>query len=919
MHVGGSALIGRATELVLLRKALTEAIGGRPHMVVCSGEAGIGKTRLLTELARDAERRGVPVFWARSLELPDAPPYWLWHQVLGAIEGDGSADRAALFERIVDRLADITDTTGGLLVVDDIQWADEPSLVALLHVVRSLRGRRLLLCAAERQHRESPGWRSVKPRLMSEAAVESIVVPGFSIEETVRYLAVLADREIDEPLARTVRALTGGNPFFIRELGRMVQSTPDAEISALPPRLVDVVRTRVAVLSAATQHLLSAASLLGEQFPLAIAARLVERPMMECLPMADEAIRAGLLTPGSAAGRVTFSHGIVRAALASVLPLHQRVLLHGRAVQAIEDLYADDLDEHLAELARHAGEAAIAGGRDRAAYWARRAADHAAASLAFEEADRLYGQALGHTPAADSVDRVRLLLAKAAAAVRCSRLESAGPVCAEAFVVARRLDDPELLAEAALVLEPIGERGWDRDVRDRCDDALDRLTDEQSALCARVLARKAESLLYLGEYHEVREISATALRHAFFSGDRDAFAAALAARQLACSGPEYVTERESLAARMIEVGRGARRPAVEMRGWLWAADTHWQRGQLDEADRAVAALAWCVERVGGPMARWHLLVAQAACAQARADFATALRLSGAAFALLSALDHPAAFGTYASLIGAIGHHHGYPEPALVSLPPARRADIRNELLGLIGPALMSLELGRTAEAEQLYRRAGTPRNWTVPPYFTLDALAVGTHIAVALHAVEDIEHFRERLAPWRGHHVTSSAGASNYFGPIELLLGKCAAALGDWDAADTDLAAAARICTDIGAPGFAVEAEAERALLAARRGDTATARALAERTLPTARALDMPPWVTRLEPLLKGAGTQPLSPREQEVAALIAAGRTNREIARTLMISERTAQNHVQHILGKLGYTRRSQIAVWAARRVSQE
>ncbi|WP_067534805.1 ATP-binding protein [Nocardia crassostreae] len=696
MHSGESVLVGRATELAALRKALSGAIGGRPHMVVCSGEAGIGKTRLLTELARDAERRGVPVLWARSLELSDAPPYWLWRQVLGATAGDGPADRATLFERIVDRLAEATDATGGLLVVDDIQWADEPSLVALLHVVRSLRGRRLLLCAAERQHDETPGWRAVKPRLMSEAVVESLTVPSFSVEETNSYLAVVADREVDAQLARTVRALTGGNPFYIRELGRSVWSDPDAGVPALPPRLVDVVRTRVDGLPPGTRELLSAAALLGEEVSLAVAARLVERPMMECLPLADEAIRAALLTPGRSADRVTFSHGIVRAALASALPMHRRVLLHDRAVAAIEELCAGELDAHLAELARHAGEAAIAGDRDRAARWARRAADHAAARLAYEEADRLYGQALGHTPVADAADRVRLLLAKAAAAVRCGRLEAAGTACAEAFAAARRLGDAELLAEAALVVEPIGERGWDRELRDRCDDALAQLTEAQSALCARVLARKAETLLYLGEYEDVREISSAALRHAFFSGDRDAFAAALASRQLACSGTEYVTERETLATRMIGVGRDARRPAVEMLGWLWAADVHWQRGRLDEAERAVAALAWCVDRVGGPMARWHLLVAQAACAQARGEFGTALRLSGAGFALLSPLEHPAAFGTHASLLTAVGHHHGYTESPEHRLPPSRLGDIRNELFGWIGPAFMLLGLGRTA-------------------------------------------------------------------------------------------------------------------------------------------------------------------------------------------------------------------------------
>ncbi|WP_040698798.1 ATP-binding protein [Nocardia vinacea] len=913
MERGGAALVGREAELRALRTALDEAVAGRPHMVVCSGEAGIGKTRLLTEVAQEAEQRGLAVLWARSLELADAPPYWLWRQVSDS--AGGSVDRAGLFEGIVESLAQATDVTGGLLVVDDIQWADEPSLVALLHVVRSLRGRRLLICAAERPHRESPGWRAVKPRLLSEGAVESIAVQGLSLEETERYLTIVAGREIDTPFARTVRNLTGGNPFYIRELGRSVPSVPGATSPVLPPRLVDVVHARIEALSPATRELLVSTSILGEEFSLVVAASLVERTVLQCLPAVDEAIRAGVLTTNSAAGRVAFAHGIVRTALVAELPLERRVGLHVRAAHAIEELFADDIAEHFAELARHWGEVAITGDREPAARWARRAADHAAAGLAHEEADRLYGLALEYSPAADSPDRARLLLAKSLAAVRSGRLAAAGAVCVEAFSLARRLQDATLMAEAVLVLEPIGERRWDRDLRDRCEEALAHLTDTQSACCARVLARKAETLLYLGEYAEVRNTSATALRHAFISGDRDAFAAALNARQLACGGPEYVKERETLAARMIEVGLQSRNPAIELRGRLWAADTHWQCGRLDEADRTVAALAWCVERVGGPVARWHLLVAQAACAQARADFETALRLGGEAYALLARLEHPAAYGAYSSLLTTIGHHYGYAHDPELRLPSDRLDDVRNELFSSIGPAFAMLGQGRTAEAEQLYRRAGAPPNWVVPPYFALDALAVGAHLAVASNATEDIEYFHRRLASWRDHHIASGTGGSKYFGPVELVLGKTAAALSRWEDAETDLVAASRISAAIGAPAFAVEAEAERALLGLRRGDAAAARAIAGNALPKARVLSMTPWIARLEQLLETTGAQPLSPREQEVAALVAAGHSNREIARTLVISERTAQNHVQHILVKLGYTRRSQIAAWAARR----
>lgn len=922
MIAGDKALVGRDLELGILRAALASALAGNPRIALCSGEAGVGKTRLLTELAREAQQQSVPVWWARSLELGDAPPYWLWRQIVdldGRAADSDPADRAALFTEIVDWLGKTSEAAGGVLVVDDIQWADEPSLIALLHVVRSLRGQRLLICLAERMAPASPGWLAVKPRLHAEAAVETIALQGLSIDDTATYLEMLVEGRVSATVARQIREFTGGNPFFIRELGRTVPQHSRADQVVVPPRLVDVVADRIAGLSADAQQLLRAASILGENFGLAIAARLVLLQSVEILPAVDEAIKAGLLAFDSAPGQVRFSHAIVRAALAAGLSLHERVQLHMRAAAAIEELHADALDSHLAELARHWAEVAVTGDHVPAALWCRRAADHAMTALAFEESERLYRMALDHS-APDTEPYGRLLLAVATAASRAGRWDAAGEACADAVRIANRLDDAELLADAALALTPAGEPVWDRDIRDRCAEALRRLAPGHPALRARLLARRVEALVYCGEYGDVLGISSAALHQADESGDVDAVVAALSARQLACSAPEYVDEREQLAARTIEMGSAMGKPAVEMWGRLWAADVGWQHGRLDEVAREVRALAWCAERAGGPIARWHVLVAQAAVAQARAEFETAIQLATAAFELLAPLGHPAATGAYLALRAAVGHHIGHRESELPEVPPELAGAARNELFKLIGLAFVLAESGRIAEAEQLYRRSGAPETWTVPPYFSIDAMAVGAQIAIAIGDVDNIGYFRERLGRWRGWHVVNSAGSGNYFGPVELVLGKCAAAVGRWDEADVDLATAERICLEIGAPGFAVEAEAERAVLAVRRGDEATARTYAESALRRAEVLGMTPWVTTLRAVLDVAlPDEGLSPREREVAELVAGGKSNREIAQALVISERTAQNHVQHILVKLSFANRSQIPAWVARKYPDE
>jgi DNA-binding CsgD family transcriptional regulator len=192
-------------------------------------------------------------------------------------------------------------------------------------------------------------------------------------------------------------------------------------------------------------------------------------------------------------------------------------------------------------------------------------------------------------------------------------------------------------------------------------------------------------------------------------------------------------------------------------------------------------------------------------------------------------------------------------------------------------------------------------------------------VAIGLGRIDDIAYLCAEFEPLRGRHVANGAGPGGYLGPVELHLGKAAAALGALEEAIADLTAAARISTTIGAPGFAVEASVELAEALARRGtraDTGRAHSVLAAAAPDAQRLGMVPFSRRIEGLrarLPAAGPPPLSPREREVARLVGKGLTNRQIAEALYVSERTAQNHVQHILTKLGFANRSQIAVWSS------
>ena len=195
------------------------------------------------------------------------------------------------------------------------------------------------------------------------------------------------------------------------------------------------------------------------------------------------------------------------------------------------------------------------------------------------------------------------------------------------------------------------------------------------------------------------------------------------------------------------------------------------------------------------------------------------------------------------------------------------------------------------EAAALYRSLGTVPGWRAHAHATLAAYAFGILVATALDATEDVAALRLLLGPHRGLHVASGAGAVAYFGPSEVWLGVAAGHLGLLDDAVDDLERAVKACAVSRAEGFHAEAQYEPAAVLARRairGDLTRARSLVADAARQARELGMRP--------------------------IAAKGLTNREIAEQMYLSERTAENHVQHILAKRALSNRSQLAVWMTR-----
>src|SRR5690349_16091705 len=893
-------LFGRADELAWLQTVADPGAGAPPRLVVVEGEAGIGKTSLVRALA---DATATPVRWAQATD-DGAPPFWVWRQLVPEVRADQAEDRFALFGALRDV---VVAERGCLLVVDDVQWADEPSLLALRMLLRDPTCRGVVCCATRGTGEGGAGWERVGPDLVSGADVERRRLGGLAEPAVADLLRAAAGRELTADEVGQAARASSGNPLFLRELASLLA----AGTGQAGGSLAEIVMARVRRLDPPAQRLLRAAALLAEEFELTVVARLLDLPTAACLPAASQALSAGLLLD-TGGGRFRFAHGLVRSVLAAETPLQQSVVLHMRAAQALEDLHRDGLAQVSADIARHWAAVAVTGERRPAVEWSRRAAVDAARALAYEDASRLYASALDHGGAALAAgERAELLLGQAGVEAAAGRFADAFTACRRAVELAEDAGRTDLVATAALTLDAVGDGTWDRTVQSWCLRALDAPGDNE----ARLLARLAETRFYSGDVAGADAPAARALALAEAGTDSDALVAALRARQLTYSGPEHNDRRAELARRMTLLGERERRPAVEMWGRLWAIDVLWEHGDLTGIEAEVTRLRWCVEQQRSPLPGWHLLVCRAALAQARGELAQATALGDEAFALVAGTGHAAAFGARMSLLGAVGHHAGH--AAETFGPPvdlAVDAQLRAALFARLGPAGALAESGRLDEAAHHYRLAGPPQSWDIPPYFRMPALGVGAPVAVHLGLTADVAWFRSALADHRAGHVVGGGGAASYGGPVALVLGRCAAALDDLDEAAELLTAALATCDRIGAPGFGVEAACGLAEVRLRQRAPDAAAALLHRARPSAERMGMTPWVRRIDQLL-GGGAGPLTAREREVAELVALGRSNREIAEQLVLSDRTVGNHVQHILTKLGFGNRSQIAAWVTAR----
>jgi DNA-binding CsgD family transcriptional regulator len=914
-------LFGRAREWAALRGWLDDAREGHGRLVLCVGEAGIGKTRLCQELVGLAAGDGLA--WGRCTDTDGAAAFWPWREVLrtlGAAEppmGDVESpqDRFQAVDAVAGAVLRAVARRSLVVVLDDIHWADEPSSLVLRHLADRASEVSLLLIATLREPEPGTAAARAVAGLERAPAGEVLHLRGLGRADVGRQLDALgaAGVDVDE-----VHEVTGGNPFFVREVARAVVDgtwTPERA----PRSVRDAVAVRVERLAPEARRLVEAGAVVGRRFPLAVAARMLGIDVHDCLGLADAAVASGLLVQVGG-GELRFSHALIRDGVRDGVPSRLAVGLHRAAAEALEVQWAGELDEHLAELAWHRMVLAPYGEAVQARGWALRAAAESVRRLAFEGGVRLYRAALEvPAPSPDDAAACRTQLALGRAGYLAGDLDTARSAAVAAADLARSAGLPDLLAEAALVVEPVPDPATTAVLTVLCEDAL-TAAPADPALRARLLAQRSQLAFYAGDREHTDATSAAALELACASRDDRALVAALRARHDAVPGPRRRRERLALAAEMLAAAGRTSDARTAMWGRLWRIDALVEDGRLADAADELGPLAAAVERVGGPVSAWHRDRVVACIAQARGRFTDARDAAARAYERMRLIEPSPAVGALLGTHWALARHVGTSEDGLrlartwVEPPPRFRTMSR------VGRAFLLLRAGHPDEAEVQFRQAGPPVAWSWPVFFVAPGSVLAALVAIGLARADELRAALAALEGFRGEHVVGS-GVS-YCGPAELTLGLGALAQGRLDDAVTDLECAVRRCEVAGASAFLAEASHHLAAALAARGapgDRDRARSLAVEADRLVRALGMTAFTAASAELLRrlGPGDGGLSAREAEVARLVADGLTNRQIAARLVISERTAGNHVAHILTKLGFASRSQIAAWSAAAMS--
>ncbi len=890
--------VGRRGEQQLLETAWKQAAEGEPRLVLIGGESGIGKTTFASALAASVFEQGGIVLYGRCDE-DLGIPYQAWVEAIDHVVRCGpqelfekqvptrmaelarlapelsdrtgvavsgtvadESERYLLFGAVVDLLTRCTVLAPTLLVLDDLHWADRPSIQLLRHLLATDIHLRLLVVGAYRDSEIGSGHPLADALAVfhREARVERLSLMGLGDEELLTLLESYGAHALPEGGVLLRNALldeTGGNPFFVGEILRHLAETEavvrveggrweariDLVESGLPVSVREVIGHRVRRIGRSAAQWLTMAAVIGRDFDIELLASVIQVDQEDLIGALEAALGAGLVVESDVPGRFSFAHALIEHALYSDLSSLRRARAHRAVAEAIEDQCNGDVSARIGELAYHWAHATQLQEPFKAIGYARLAGDRALQQLAPDEAVRWYSDALEMLERQSPDDRLRASLL---IGLGDAQRQIGDPAHRETLLEAARLadaaGDTTDLVRAALA----NNRGFhsstgtnDEERVEILRTALERLGEVDTPERAQLLAILSTETLHLLSFEERFELAKAAVACARRAGDPATLADVLVRSHEAFSMPRTLELRTAWAKEACEI-------VADNRGFLrWLCHGVRAITALEGADaiRVTESLKIFEEeanQIGQPLCQWVSRIYQ-----------------GWHEILLGDLDAAEQFANEALNLGT-----GSAQPDALLLYGSQLIDIRfaqdrlGELLPLIeqmandyeGPTifrplrcLATSESGDLKGASQLLDRDMESQLdvYEGPPWLTAQ-VAWGLAAARCGH-VDASRILYDRLIPWHNQIATISITAS--FGCVARTLGLLAHLMEEFDASEDWFREALEIDESMRSPMHIAWTKAVWANMLSRRarkGDLNRAASLIVEALEAAQAGKFP-------------------------------------------------------------------------------
>ncbi|HLL64630.1 MAG TPA: AAA family ATPase [Micromonosporaceae bacterium] len=945
--IGTAALHGRDDLLALAARRVAGVRAGTGHLLLLTGEAGIGKTRLLQAVQKLASAEGFRLWAAgafpQDVQLSAGLLLDLGHTMSRSHRADVAARGQALVADLAevadaqtdggdahrrrrllvldaaDRLAALTDDGPALLALEDLHWCDELSLEVIAHVARRLPALPLLVVATLRTdelHQNAPA-RSWRSRMLLQRMAEEARLARLDIDQ-MRHMVreLLPGRVVSRRLVELVHQRSGGVPLHVEELvNAAAQGRLSADPSYVPETLAEAIHHRFAVLTPAAQDTALAAAVIRRTFDLDLLTAVQGCLPQEVAASLDELVERHFVHE-EAPGWFGFRHALIRDAIGGNAPLARRRALHARVAEVAR--HRPDLGGDAYRSAHHEA----AGQLDDASDAAAAAAERAAALSSHQEALDLLHRAVRCLRTGDDRRRADLLARRAVEACATDHNAQA----AQDYALARDLllECGDLVAAAALLPGLVAARHL------LGDPLPTRITLLEQGLAE--IERAADGT----GRQRVRAALLAARAAAYLVDDRLDDAIGAGEQALAASGAEDEPTRLNTAAtlgsvlmfagrmnegwrRLEQATRRARELGLEAeaaRGYRMIGSSASTLVEYDRAERWLCEGIEYADRTEQWNHRHYMAIHQAHVwwCQGRWDEAdravqqALIEDDGGITTRITALH----------VAGFVALGRGNFDAAGRTLAEARRAGDAMGELQRFAPALWGL-----AECALLRHDHGEAVTLTAAGYAASHAVAdaanlfpflvTGTRARLAQQDLAGAQEWADKVgADLRARGIPGTLPAVDHAaGLIRLAAGRTGQARDLLRAAYAAWSARRRwweaqwCALDLARCAVASNRRTEASTLV----EEVRAAAAAVAATPLLEASDA--IAARLDKHDAAQAWSPLTLREFEVARLVARGRTNREIAEELHITARTAGAHLEHIRAKLGASRRSEIAAW--------